>query len=367
MNVPFVDLKKQYLSIRNEIDAAIQGVISNTAFIGGSAVKQFEHAFAEFVGTKYAVGCANGTDSMEMLLRAFGIGHGDEVIVPANSWISTSEVVSTAGATPIFVDVHPIYYTIDVDKIEQAITENTRAIIPVHLYGLPAEMDEIMALADKHNLIVIEDCAQAHGAEYRGRKVGTIGDAGSFSFYPGKNLGAYGDAGGIVTDNEDVDRTCRMIRNHGQLQKHDHQIEGRNSRMDGLQAAILNVKLGYLTRWTAARRENAEIYLELLKDSGLQIPRAPGYSKHVYHLFVVQTAERAELQNRLNDAGVQTGIHYPTALPLVPAYQSRGYVESDIPVSAKAMHRILSLPMFAELTREQIEHVCQVLDEKVSV
>ncbi|MEL6823570.1 MAG: DegT/DnrJ/EryC1/StrS family aminotransferase, partial [Calditrichota bacterium] len=300
MNVPFVDLKKQYHSIKAEIDAAIEDVLSHTAFIGGKAVSEFEEAFADFIGTDYCVACGNGTDSLEILLRAYGIGPGDEVIVPANSWISTSEVVSTAGAKPVFVDVNPLYYTIDPQKVEQAITANTRAIIPVHLYGLPAEMDAIMAIADKHNLIVIEDSAQAHGAEYRGSKIGTIGHAASFSFYPGKNLGAYGDAGGIVTNDANIARTCRMIGNHGQLQKHDHRIEGRNSRMDGLQAAVLKVKLKHLPQWTEGRRQAASVYDNLLQESGMQLPRAPEHSKHVYHLYVVQVDGRAELRNKLS-------------------------------------------------------------------
>ncbi|MGH1366134.1 MAG: DegT/DnrJ/EryC1/StrS family aminotransferase [Calditrichia bacterium] len=361
MRVPFVDLHAQYLSIQEKIDAAIADTISQTAFIKGPYVKQFEERFADYIGVRYCVGCANGTDSMEILLRAYGIGPGDEVIVPANSWISTSEVVSTAGAKPVFVDVDPIYYTIDPEKISAAITANTKAIIPVHLYGLPADMDQIMEIAGKHRLIVIEDCAQAHGAEYRGKRVGTIGHAASFSFYPGKNLGAYGDAGGLVTNDEAIARQCRIIGNHGQLQKHHHQIEGRNSRLDGMQAAILNVKLDYLEEWTEARRRAASKYLRLLKDTFLQLPQAPAYSRHVYHLFVVQTDNRETVQQRLNAKGVASAIHYPTALPMLPAYEFLGCAEADFPVAVTAAEQILSLPMFAELTDAQIEYVCSIL------
>lgn len=365
MSVPFVDLKAQYLTIQNQIDDAIAKVVSETAFISGKYAKAFEDEFAAYLGVKHCIACANGTDAIEILLQAMGIGAGDEVLVPANTWISTSEAVTTVGATPVFVDNHPETYTIDINKIEEKITPRTKAIIPVHLYGLPAEMDEIMAIAKKYHLKVIEDCAQAHAATYKGRKVGTIGDCASFSFYPGKNLGAYGDAGGMVTNDDDIARKARMIANHGQVAKNVHAIEGRNSRMDGIQAAVLSVKLPYLEAWTEARRKHAARYYELLTNLDIQLPVEPGYSRHVYHLYVVQVQNRSEVIEKLKADGIETGIHYPTALPFTEAYKRFNHKPSEFPVAYKQMSQLLSLPMYAELTDAMIERVCRSLKHAV--
>jgi len=365
MHVQFVDLKAQYQSIKGEIDSAINNVISETAFISGKYALKFEEEFASFLGIKHVVSCANGTDSLEILLKAYGIGEGDEVIVPANSWISTSESVTTAGAKVVFVDADAHTYTINTALIEKAITSKTKAIIPVHLYGCPADMDPIMELASKHNLVVIEDCAQAHGAKYKGKMIGTIGHASSFSFYPGKNLGAYGDAGGMATNDDEIATKIRMIANHGRLGKHDHGIEGRNSRLDGIQAAILSAKLPYLNKWTDARIKNAAIYNECLKGSGLQIPITPDYAKHVFHLYVVKVKNREKVQETLKLKEIETGIHYPIALPLLKAYEYQGHTAEDFPVSSTQMGELLSLPMYAEITEEQIRYVCNSLMEAV--
>jgi dTDP-4-amino-4,6-dideoxygalactose transaminase len=356
--IPFVDLHAQYLSIQGEIDAAIAGVLAETAFIGGRHVRAFEESFASFVGRRHCIGCANGTDSLEILLQALGIGPGDEVIVPANSWISTSEAVSAVGALPVFADSLPGLYTIDVGHAARLVTPRTRAIIPVHLYGLPADMDAVMELAGRHGLKVVEDCAQAHGATYRGRCVGSIGDAGSFSFYPGKNLGAYGDAGCMVTDDDELATRARMLANHGRLGKHDHALEGRNSRLDGLQAAILLAKLPHLPAWTEARRSRAAHYRERLAGCRVELPREPAGSTHVYHLFVVQLEGRDRVREALCQDAIETGIHYPIPLPLLKAYAARGFTPGDFPVAAPQAGRILSLPIFPELAEEQIDRIC---------
>jgi len=363
MNIPFVDLKAQYISIKDEIDAAVSAVLSRTAFIGGDFVSQFEEHFADYIGAKHCIGCGNGTDALELALSAFGIGKGDEVIVPANSFIATSEAVTRVGANVVFVDNDPQYYTIDVKKIEEKITSKTKAIIPVHLYGLPAEMDEILSVAERHHLLVIEDCAQAHGALYKGKKAGTFGDAACFSFYPGKNLGAYGDAGAIVLNDENVAKQIRCIANHGRTSKYDHAYEGRNSRLDGLQAAILDVKLRYLDEWTDLRRNNADSYRKYLPASLVVLPLGQTFSKHVYHLFVVRVNERERIQTQLKERGIDTGIHYPIALPLLQAYSYLGNNTSDFPVAASQMGKLLSLPMFAELTEEQILYIASNISE----
>lgn len=359
MQVPFVDLKAQYLSIKEEIDSAIAQVLQNTSFIGGEIVKQFEKAFAEYIRVNHCVSCANGTDALEILLKAMGIGQGDEVIVPAISWIATSEAVSTVGATPAFVDIEPEFYTLDPAKIEEKITSRTKAIIPVHLYGQPANMPAIMEIAQKHQLKVLEDCAQAHGATIAGKTVGTWGDCGSFSFYPGKNLGAYGDAGAMITNNPKLAETVRRIGNHGQLTKHDHPIEGRNSRLDALQAAILSVKLQHLADWTKARQAHALYYTKLLNEAPINTPQVRENAESVYHLYVIRSKMRDELKDHLKTQGIATGIHYPTALPLLPCYQKLQHTAEDFPVASQYQQEILSLPIFAELTKEQMEQVAQ--------
>lgn len=367
MEVPFVDLKAQYQSIKPEIDGAIARIIEQTAFVGGPIVREFEEAFAERIGAPYCIGCGNGTDSMEIILETMEIGPGDEVIVPANSWISTSEVVSRVGAKPVFVDVEPEHYTIDVNLIADKITSNTRAIIPVHLYGHPADMPAIMKIADTHDIKVIEDCAQAHLAAIEDKKVGTYGIAASFSFYPGKNLGAYGDAGCILTQDAALAARMRMLANHGQQGKHNHLIEGRNSRLDTMQAAILQAKLPFLEEWTERRAENAEVYTRLLEDyEQVKAPRVREEYRHVFHLYVVRVQNRDVVMRGLKNAGVQAAIHYPTALPLLPAYEEHGYTIADFPVAGAYQDEILSLPMYPELTMEQIEYVVAQLCQLTS-
>lgn len=358
MKVPFQNLYLQYTSINTEIDTAIANCINNSQFIGGDTVKQFERDFSAYTGTQHCVTCGNGTDSIEIILSALGIGVGDEVIVPAHSWISTSEAVSNVGAKPVFVDTRKDLYTIDTTKIADKITSRTKSIMPVHLYGLPAEMDEILAIAEKHNLHVVEDCAQAHGATYKGKKVGTFGVAASFSFYPGKNLGAYGDAGGITTNDTILAERCRQIANHGQIKKNVHVSEGRNSRLDTIQAAVLSVKLKHLSNWNESRRVAARKYFELLQGANVVLPVVPDYSVHVYHLFVIQVENREVVRKALTQAGIETSIHYPTMLPFLAPY---GYSETDFQACYSYQNNILTLPMFPEITTSEIEYVCKSL------
>ncbi len=362
MKISFVDLKGQYLSIKSEIDTAIQKVISETAFIKGKYVQKFEEEYAEVYGVKHVISCANGTDAIYITLKALGIGQGDEVITVANTWISTSETISQTGAKPVFVDIDPDYYTIDVSKIEEKISSKTKAIIPVHLYGQPAEMDPIIDICKRHNLLLVEDCAQAHFAQWKGKRVGTMGIAGTFSFFPGKNLGAYGDAGAIITDDDEFATQARMFANHGALKKHHHEIEGINSRMDGLQAAILSVKLPHIHEWSQKRLDCAQTYNSLLADiDNIETPKIHPDVKHVFHLYVIRTEKRDQLQNYLKNNGVDTGIHYPTPLPFLKAYDYLGHKSVDFPVAFSYKEKILSLPMHPELTREQIELVANNL------
>ncbi|OAN55054.1 DegT/DnrJ/EryC1/StrS family aminotransferase [Magnetospirillum moscoviense] len=361
MKIPFVDLKAQYQSIKNEVDAAIATVVDSSAFVGGNAVSAFEQAFAAFVGTPHCIGVGNGTDALTLALRGLGVGPGDEVITVANSFIASSEAISNAGASPVFVDCDPATCNIDVAALGRAITPRTRAIVPVHLYGRPADMAAIMDLARRHGLKVVEDCAQAHGATLDGRMIGTFGDAAAFSFYPGKNLGAYGDAGAVITNDDDLARRVRMTANHGRMSKYDHEFEGVNSRLDGLQAAVLTVKLRHLPAWTEARRRVAARYLANLADSGLPLPSDPAGGRHVYHLFVIRLAERQRVQAALAEAGIATGIHYPIALPNLTAYAHLGHRPQDFPVASAYQDQVLSLPMYPELTDAQIDHVCDHL------
>jgi dTDP-4-amino-4,6-dideoxygalactose transaminase len=367
MQIPFVDLKSQYLSLKQEFDEAILKVVSETAFIGGRYAKAFEEEFAEYLGVAHCVAVANGTDALEIGLKAIGVGAGDEVLVPANTFFATAEAVGNVGATPVFVDIDPKFYNIDPAKIEEKITPRTKAIIPVHLYGLPAEMDAIMEIARKNGLKVLEDCAQAHGATYQGKTVGGFGDVATFSFYPSKNLGAFGDAGAIVSNDAAVAEKVRLIANHGQIAKNRHTLEGRNSRLDGIQAAVLSVKLPHLETWLEARRRNAALYNEFLAESGLQLPDAPEYSRHTYHLYVVQVPNREAVQQKLSDDGIETGLHYPTALPFLEAYADLSYQPSDFPVAHAQMGKILSLPMYAELTAEMIEKVSRSLKNAIAL
>jgi dTDP-4-amino-4,6-dideoxygalactose transaminase len=365
MPVPFVDLQAQYRSIKAEVDAAIQRVLDTSAFILGREVETFERAFAEYVGARECVGVSNGTTAIQLALQACGVGAGDEVIVPANTFFATAEAVSTAGATPVFVDCDPVTSNIDPSKIEAVVNERTRAVIPVHLYGQPADLDPIVEIAERRNLIVIEDAAQAHGARYRGRRVGSLARAGCFSFYPGKNLGAYGEGGAVVTNDAEVARRLRMLRDHGSEQKYRHEIIGYNFRLEGIQGAVLNVKLKYLDDWNALRRAHAAHYRALLAplaDSGaFELPQVADYAEHVYHLFVIQTDARDTLQRYLSAASVQTGIHYPVPIHLQPAYAALGHKEGDFPNAESQARRVLSLPMFAELTEQQLKYVADAL------
>lgn len=363
MNIRFVDLKAQYTSIKGEIDKAIQDILDNTSFIGGDKVRLFEEAYARYLGINHCVTCANGTDAIEIGLKALGVGPGDEVIVPAMSWIATSEAVSTVGATPVFVDILPFNYTINPSLIEEKISAKTKAIIPVHFYGRMAKMDEIMSIAQKHDLFVLEDAAQAHGAMFNGQMVGGFGDLATFSFFPGKNLGAYGDAGAIVTNNDDLAEKCRLIGNHGQQGKHNHLLEGRNSRMDTLQAAVLSVKLQYLEKWTTMRVELAAYYDELLSSMGFSIAEQVSKNdRHVYHVYAVELDKRDAVKQALLAKGIETQIHYPNALVSMKPYAHRTDPH-DFPVAVQLAEKGLSLPMFAEMTKTQVKYVVDNLTD----
>jgi len=363
VRIPLVDLGAQYRAHRQEFDAALARVIEKNAFVGGEAVKEFERRYAQQYGIRHCIACGNGTDAIYIVLRMLGLGTGDEVITTAASWISTSETISQAGAKPVFVDVDD-YYLIDVDRIERAITPRTRAVIPVHLYGQAAAMSQIRELCDARGLRLVEDCAQAHFAEWRGQRVGTFGDAATFSFYPGKNLGAWGDAGAIVTNDDELARRCRLYANHGALVKHEHEMEGINSRMDGLQASLLTAKLSHIDVWTAGRRRVAALYdAALLGVGDLELPKLRSGATHVYHLYVVATSHRDALQAHLLARGVETAVHYPTALPLLPVYARLGFTAADVPNAARNQGRILSLPIYPEMTEEQVEYVADAIRE----
>jgi dTDP-4-amino-4,6-dideoxygalactose transaminase len=362
MIVPFVDLSAQFRTIKDEIGQAIQNVIIDNAFIKGKYVKEFEDNFAVAIGVKHCIGVGNGTDALVIALKAAGVGIGDEVITVANSFIATSEAITMSGAKVVFVDIDPDSYNIDVSKIEEKITSKTKAIIPVHLYGHPAHMDSILDIAKKYNLLIIEDAAQAHLAEYNRKIVGGIGDIGCFSFFPGKNLGAYGDAGAIVTNNDEFAGKAKMIANHGRISKYDHEFEGMNSRLDGIQGAVLNVKLRHLSTWTEKRRKAADRYVELIGDRpDINLPIEKTYAKHVYHLFVIRCSERNRLQEYLEKKGIVTGVHYPIALPNLMAYKYLGYSPKDFPVASRYQNEILSLPMYPELSEEQIQYIADCI------
>jgi dTDP-4-amino-4,6-dideoxygalactose transaminase len=364
MNIPFVDLKSQYQSIKAEIDSAINNVLSKTAFIGGEYVKEFEKNFAELYGVKHVISCANGTDSLYIIMKMLGIGKGDEVITVANSWISSSETISQTGATPVFVDIDPLYYSMDENLFEAAITANTKAVILVHLQGQMANIEAINAICKKKNIHLIEDCAQSHFSEYKGVRAGLQGIAGSFSFYPGKNLGAYGDAGAIITNVDKLAEACRMYANHGALTKHKHEIEGINSRLDGLQAAILNAKLPHILKWTEQRMVNASLYNNHLNDiKDIVLPAVRPDSKHTFHLYVIRAKDRDRLQQYLKDKGIETAVHYPTALPNLQAYKYLGLSADMFPVATKYQSEILSLPMYPELTEEGIAYIASAIKQ----
>jgi dTDP-4-amino-4,6-dideoxygalactose transaminase len=362
MAVPYADLHLQYQTIKPEIDAAVAAVIRDSAFIRGPYVEAFERAFADAVDAKHCVSCANGTDALYVAMSALGVKPGDEVITTAHSWISTSAMITHAGASVVFCDTDADTFTIDAAGIESAITPRTVGIIPVHLYGQPADMDAIMAIARKHGLWVIEDCAQAHLARFKGQQVGSFGDAATYSFYPGKNLGAMGDAGAIVTNRADLAERMAMLARHGGLTKHQHQIEGINSRLDGLQAAILSAKLPHLPRWTQARQAAAAVYdagLNQIED--VMVPQIGADRTHVYHLYTIQHPRRDALAAHLNANGVQTAINYPVALPFLEAYRRFDHRAGQFPNAHRHQGRILSLPMFAEITAEQQREVVELI------
>lgn len=361
--IPFVDLKAQYHSIKPEIDAAIQGVLESSQFVLGKEVAAFEEAFAAYCGVKYAIGVNSGTSALHLALLAAGVGPGDEVITIPFTFVATVAAIVYTGARPVFVDIDPRWLTMDPRQVEQAITPRTKAILPVHLYGQMADMDPILDIARKHNLTVIEDAAQAHGAEYKGQRAGSKGELGCFSFYPGKNLGAYGEGGMVVTNNPEHNRTIRMLRDWGAERKYEHVLKGYNYRMEGFQGAILRVKLAHLEDWTEARRAHAQQYNVALAEKGVQLPEEMPGNRHVYHVYAVRTPKRDALQQALQAEGVQTGIHYPKPVHLLPAYADLGYGPGAFPGSEQAAAEVLSLPMFAEMTAEQIEGVAQAVQK----
>jgi dTDP-4-amino-4,6-dideoxygalactose transaminase len=365
--IPFIDLKAQYSSIREEVNTAIARVLESSQFVLGDEVSAFEKEFATYSGAQYGVAVNSGTSALHLALLAAGIGKNDEVITVPFTFVATVAAICYTGAKPVFVDIEQKSYTMDMTQIEDSITERTKAILPVHLYGQPADMDPIMKIAKQYDLIVIEDAAQAHGAEYKGRRVGGIGDLGCFSFYPGKNLGAYGEGGMVVTNNSEYARTIRMLRDWGQEHKYHHILKGYNYRMEGIQGAILRVKLHYLDDWTEARRAHAVYYNELLSQTGVQIPDEKSYARHVYHIYAIRTQQRDILQQRLNAEGIQTGIHYPIPVHLQEAYADLGHKAGDFPNSEQVAMEELSLPMYPELTEEQIKITSTAIQNSVHV
>lgn len=361
--VPFVDLKAQYQDIQQKLDAAVLAVFQRGDFILGQDVTLFEQEFAQFCGVDYAIGVDSGLSAIDMALRAFDIGEGDEVITVANTYIATALGISASGTTPILVDCDPQTYNIDVGQIEAAITAKTRAIIPVHLFGQTAAMDPILEIAQRHNLLVFEDAAQAHGAYYKTKRAGSMSDAAMFSFYPGKNLGAYGDAGMVVTNDAEATAKLRMLRNYGQRKKYHHDVKGYNRRLDTIQAAILRVKLPYIDQWNAARKLHAAYYTKQLQDTTFGLPVVADESSSVWHLYVIRTTKRNTLQKYLADHNISTGIHYPIPIHMQLAYSEMNHLQGKFPLAEQYAGESLSLPMFAELSREQLDHVIQTLIE----
>jgi dTDP-4-amino-4,6-dideoxygalactose transaminase len=359
--IPFVDLKAQYASIKPEVDAAILGILESCQFTLGSEVAAFEQEFAAYSQAAHGVGVNTGTSALHLALLAAGIGAGDEVITVPFTFMATVSAIDYTGARAVLVDIDPQTYTMDPALIEAAITPRTRAIMPVHLYGQPADMDPILEIARRRGLVVIEDAAQAHGAEYKGRRAGSLGDMGCFSFYPGKNLGAYGEGGMVTTSNAEYARKIRMLRDWGAEKKYHHVLKGYNYRLEGIQGAVLRVKLKYLERWTEARRAAAARYDSLLSGGGVPMPRAMDYARHVYHIYAVRTAHRQQWQEALQARGIQTGIHYPFPVHLLPAFADLGYSVGDFPHSERAAKEVLSLPMFPEITPAQVQTVAEAV------
>jgi dTDP-4-amino-4,6-dideoxygalactose transaminase len=368
MKVPFLDLKAHHAALIDKFDLAIREVIDSGAFAGGPFVERFEEEFAAYCSSKYAIGVGNGTDALWLTLLALGIGEGDEVITVPNTFIATAEAITDCKAQPVFVDVEETTFTMDPAKLEKSLTARTKAIIPVHLFGQPADMDPILEFARSHGLFVIEDAAQAHGAEYKGRKAGTIGDAGCFSFYPGKNLGAFGEAGAVVTNNADLRKKIQAMRDHGQVRKYHHALFGWNCRMDGIQAAVLSVKLRHLEEGNLLRREHALQYNEAFAGiDGVATPFEADYAWHVYHIYAIRVQGRDEIRRHLEEKGIGCGVHYPIPIHLQEACRSLGYTKGAFPVVENLAEEFLSLPMFPELTEEQIEYVARCVSETVGV
>jgi dTDP-4-amino-4,6-dideoxygalactose transaminase len=361
MNIKLVDLKANYLGIKEEIDTAIQEVLDSTSFIMGAAVQEFEERWAAYCGAAYAVGVANGTEAVRLAVKALGIGPGDEVITVANTFIATTEAISDCGATPVFVDIDEETYTIDVTKIEAAITQKTKAIVCVHLYGHPCDMGPIMDLSKRWSLRVIEDCAQCHGGEYNGRKLGTIGDVGCFSMFPAKILGAFGDAGAVITNDSSIAELIDRLRNHGRISKYESLIEGCNARLDALQAKILTAKLPHLDDWIARRREKADFYTSSLKDI-VVTPAQRKYAFHPYYMYVIRTGKRADLIASMKERDIGCGIHYPIPLHLQKAYSHLNIPKGALPVTERVVEEILSIPLYPELTRSQQQSVIELIE-----
>jgi dTDP-4-amino-4,6-dideoxygalactose transaminase len=363
--IPFLDLQVQYASIKTDIQHAVSRVFETGQFVLGEEVAAFESEFARYVGADHGVAVNTGTSALHLSLLAAGIGPGDEVITVPFTFVATVAAIGYTGAHPVFVDIDPQSLTMDVDQVQSAITPNTKAIVPVHLYGQPADMDPLLAIARKHGLIVIEDACQAHGAEYKGRRVGSLGDLGCFSFYPGKNLGGYGEGGIITTSNAKHAETLRMLRDWGQAKKYHHVLRGYNYRMEGLQGAILRVKLRHLDAWTDQRRSRAAEYNRFLQHSEVVRPQEMPYARHVYHIYAVRSRDRADLQRTLRSHGVQTGIHYPIPVHLQEAYRDLGYGPGDFPHTERAANEVLSLPMYPELSNNQVEVVSAAVHHDV--
>ncbi len=361
--IPFLDLKAQYESIKDEVLAAVSATLASTQFVLGKEVAAFEEEFAAYSGGKFGIGVNSGTSALHLALLAAGVKPGDEVITVSSTFVATVAAIDYTGARPVFVDVDPQTLNMDAMQVEAAITERTKVIMPVHLHGQPADLDPLLDIARRHGLLIIEDAAQAHAAEYKGRRVGSIGDLGCFSFYPGKNLGAYGEGGMVVTNNDEFAHTIRMLRDWGQERKYQHVLKGFNYRMEGVQGAILRVKLRHLDAWTEARRHHAACYDELLADIAVQKPVEMPGTKHVYHVYAIRTPKRDQMQESLQAKEIQTGIHYPIPVHLQKAYADFGYELGDLPVTEQAARELLSLPMFAELQESQIEAVCTAVRE----
>lgn len=365
MKVPFVDLQAQYQAIRDEVNVAMAEVLRRTDFILGPAVQEFEAAFARYCGVSEGIGVDSGYSALELILRAYDIGPGDEVITAANTFIASALPISNCGARTVLVDMEPETYNLNPEQLEAAITSATKAIMVVHLYGQPARMDGVLEVARRHDLVVIEDACQAHGARYKGRRTGSLGDAAAFSFYPAKNLGAYGDGGAVVTNDPEVANRIRLLRNLGQQVKNYHEVKGYNHRLDTLQAAVLGVKLPHLDAWNAQRRRAAAHYDALLRGVPVVTPSVAAESEHVYHLYVVRVRNREAMQKYLGEAGIATGIHYPIPIHLQPAFRDLGYQRGDFPVAEQAADEIVSLPMFPEVRSEQIAYVAETIKQFV--